>query len=54
MLEQDYLININNSFSGSVLDLENRLELLKNVNTLFINESILFSLWNPSYSSLGL
>jgi len=54
MLEQDYLININNSFSDSVINLEDKPELLKNVNTLFINESILFSLWNPSYSSLGL
>jgi NADH:ubiquinone oxidoreductase subunit 2 (subunit N) len=56
-LEQYYLnnniVNLNNTelnFDEINVDLKN----VKDINLLYINTNILFSFWNPSYSSLGL
>jgi len=51
-LEQFY--SSSNNIESNFLNTYNNFESLKNISSLFITNNIPFSLWNPSYSSLGL
>lgn len=60
MLEQCYSLNSNNidnvvynsNSEGGTKNID--LKSLKSISSLYINDNIPFSFWNPSYSSLGL
>lgn len=57
IIEQYYQLKSNlmdnNNFINSQIDLKNP-EYIQIVSSLYINQNIPFSFWNPSYSSLGL
>jgi NADH:ubiquinone oxidoreductase subunit 2 (subunit N) len=59
LLEQNYSVNSTGSFindlnSSFKIKVKDEPEFCNMISTLFINENIPFSFWNPSYSSLGL
>jgi len=54
-LEQNYSINLNNDIQKIAIENSNNNDQdLNGISSLYMNTTIPFSFWNPSYSSLGL